>query len=196
VEIAANVEHWDQVAAPPLESDAADRLTRVFRSVCDGLYRFILVRVHGDRETADELLQQTCHEAAKSQAMPTDVDECQAWLHGVARNLIRRHWRKANRSRVIEAADGSEAARQLAEAMESGPLPPEVLDRKETAQQILLAVTALPAESQRLVFAVYFEDRCQADVAHELGMTEKSVEMRLYRIRERLRTTLKDIDRL
>lgn len=195
MEIATTVESWEQVQVTQPVRDPAQRLEALFHSVCDGLYRFILVRVRGDREAADDLLQQTCHEAARSQSMPDDDEESQAWLFGVARNLIRRHWSKAKRSRAIGLDGGGASGLELAEAMESGPLPAELLGRAETSQQVLHAITSLRAESQRLVFAVYFDGRPHADVARELGISEKSVEMRLYRIRDRLRLALKDMDR-
>jgi RNA polymerase sigma-70 factor (ECF subfamily) len=79
--------------------------------------------------------------------------------------------------------------------MESRPLPDESLIKSEFIEQLLLAVTSLPADVQRLVFAFYFEGRSYAGIAEELGMTAKSVETRLYRARGRLRAILRDIER-
>ena len=79
--------------------------------------------------------------------------------------------------------------------MESRPLPPDVVARKELGHQLLLAVTALPASEQQLVFAFYFEGRSQAEIASDLGVTVKSIETRLYRTRQRLRTILRDVER-
>ncbi|MGD2111484.1 MAG: sigma factor, partial [Phycisphaerae bacterium] len=82
--------------------DRQERLRRVFRACGDGLYRFVLVRVGGDRHAADDLLQQTCHEAARHKRMPTDDTECEPWLYGIARNLVRKHWRQNGRNgRVV-----------------------------------------------------------------------------------------------
>ena len=175
--------------------DKQDRLRRVFRECGDGLYRFILVRIGGDRNTADDLLQQTCHEAAGHRRMPNDDTACEAWLHGIARNLIRRHWRQSGRNGRVIPLEDSGRSRQLVEDMESRPLPPDAVAQKESSNQLLLAVTALPASDQRVVFAFYFEGRSQADIAAELGVTVKSVEMQLYRARQRLRASLRDIER-
>lgn len=171
------------------------RLCRVFEATADGLYRFILVRVGGNRDSADELLQQTCHEAAKSRRLPQDDNECESWLFGVARNLIRKHWRTTGRDRERCTLEDSATARQLAEDMEARPLPEETLSRRETGHQLLLSVTRLPAEEQRLVFAFYFEGRSCAEIADELRLTPKSVEMRLYRVRHRLRSMLRGFER-
>ena len=195
MEMAATLSVCEQVEAEDATCVRRQRLSRVFQATCDGLYRFIVVRVGDDRHAADDLLQQTCHEAARSLRMPENDADCEAWLRGIARNLIRRHWRRAKRQRRCTLLEQGDEARKLSEAMESGPLPPEVLDRQETGRLVLLAVTSLPVADQRLVFAVYFQNRCQADIARETGGTVKSVEMRLYRIRDRLRAMLKNVER-
>ena len=150
----------------------------------------------GDRAAADDLLQQTCYVAVRRpRHIPPDDGVCEAWLRGIARNLIRQHWRRSKRRRGQVRLEDAQVSRQLAEDMESRPLPDESLIKAESIQQLLLAVTSLPADVQQLVFAFYFEGRSYAGIAEELGMTAKSVETRLYRARGRLRAILRDIER-
>ena len=172
-----------------------DRLLRVFRKISDGLYRWVLVRVGGDRHAAEDLLQQTCHEAARQRRRPTDDDKYEAWFRGIARNLVRRHWRQAKRRGRPISLENATVAAQLADDLDSRPLPPDAMIREESVRQLLLAVTSLPAADQRLVFAFYFENRSQADMADDLQTSVKSIETRLYRVRNRLRAILKDIER-
>lgn len=172
-----------------------NRLRRVFLKGGDALYRYLLVRVGGDSHVADDLLQQTCHEAARGRRLPDDDTECEAWLRGIARNLLRRHWRQTKRTRGQVPLENAGLARELAADMESQPLPDDSMIRDEAASQLMLAVTSLPAEDQRLIFAFYFEGRSQADIAQETAQSTKSVETRLYRVRHRLRATLRNIER-
>jgi RNA polymerase sigma-70 factor (ECF subfamily) len=171
-------------------------LHRAFDRSAVALYRFILVRVRGDRDAADDLLQQTCCEAGRrSNRLPDNGEACEAWLRGIARNLIRRHWRNAKRAaRMIPLGNG-ELARQLAADLESQPLPVDAMIRSEVTTQLLLAVTELSAAEQHLLFGFYFEQRPQADIARETGVSEKSVESRLYRARSRLREILRRMER-
>ncbi|MEE8169522.1 MAG: sigma-70 family RNA polymerase sigma factor [Phycisphaerae bacterium] len=165
-------------------------LQQAFAHCCDGLYRFVLVRVGGDRHAADDLLQQTCATAAGHARPPTQADECEAWLRGIARNLIRRHWRQRRRDNGHVPLEDAAGSRRLAEDMASRPLPPEILSLKESLDQLLLAVTALPSADQRLIFEFYFDGRLQADIAHTMGVTRKTIETRLYRARRQLRAIL------
>ncbi len=175
--------------------EAEDRLSQAFRNVADGLYRWILLRVGNDHHVAEDLLQQTCHEAARSRVGQVASDKYEPWLRGISKNLVRRHWRRLKRRGTQVCVENPDVARQLADDLESRPLPADMMIRDEVAQQLLLAVTSLPAAEQRLVFAFYFEGRSQADIAEELHASAKSVETKLYRVRNRLRDALKNIER-
>ena len=171
----------------------ADSVVReVFDRSADALYRFVLVRVGGNRDVADDLLQQTCCEAARHPRPPDGRDECEAWLRGIARNLVRRHWRNRKREADVIPLEDAALANRLADDLEARPLPPDVLIQRESVAQLLLAITSLSAADQSLIFDYYFEQRPQAVIARELGVTEKSVESRLYRVRGRLRAALRN----
>ena len=176
-------------------TDTEERLPEAFRSIADGLYRWILLRVGRHRHVAEDLLQQTCHEAARSRRRPVDDDKYEAWLRGIAKNLVRRHWRRSKRRGTQVSIENPDVARQLADDLESRSLPSDTMIRDEVSEQLLLAVTSLPADEQRLIFAFYFEGRSQAQIAEELHVSAKSVETKLYRVRNRLREVLRDIER-
>lgn len=176
------------------EEPRSERLRRVFERTCDGLYRFILIRAGNDRHAADELLQETCEIAAGHRRFPWDEDACEAWLRGIARNLLKKHWRQAAKRRALPL-HGARTSRELAEALESGPLPSEALTHDETVSQLMRAITALPAAEQRLIFEFYFDERPTVQIAGDLGVSVKSVESRLYRIRSRLRAELRSKER-
>lgn len=186
------------VAALPLEQDDAGRetdqsgvsLRRSFEACCGGLYRFILFRVGGDRHAADELLQQVCFVAIDHRRPPDDPAACEPWFRGIAVNLIRKHWRTVKRSNGHLRIDDDDQGGQLAEDMESRPLPPDLLASKEASDHLLKAITGLPATEQTLIFAFYFEGRSQNEIASSMDVTSKSIENRLYRARRQLRSIL------
>jgi RNA polymerase sigma-70 factor (ECF subfamily) len=95
---------------------------------------------------------------------------------------------------VVSIEDAALAG-ALADDLESRPLPGDALIKEESEAQLLLAVTSLSAADQGLIFAYYFDGRCQASIASDLGVTEKSVEARLYRARGRLREALRNVER-
>jgi RNA polymerase sigma factor (sigma-70 family) len=195
VGIAGTAANIGQLAAHKRTDDRRDTLRRVFERSAPGLYRFIYVRVGRDRHAADDLLQQTCCEAARHRRPPIDHDECEAWLRGVARNLIRRHWRTAKRWSGSSSLVDTALAERLADDLESRPLPVDALIKQESIAQLLLAITSLAAADQELILGFYFDGRSQAAIARDLNTSEKSVESRLYRARGRLRSALRNLER-
>lgn len=175
--------------------DRRDTLRKVFDRSGEALYRFILVRVRGDREAAEELLQQMCYEAVRHRDPPVGSDECEAWFRGIARNLVRRHWRRLKRQAGVVSLEEAALAERLANDLESGALTGDALIKRESVDQLLLAVTSLRTADQSLIFAYYFDGRSQADLASDLQITEKSIETRLYRARNRLRAALRNVER-
>lgn len=195
MEVAGTAARIERMAACERTTDGRDVLRQVFRRTGDALYRYILVRIGGDRDAADDLLQQTCCEAARHRRPPATQDECEAWLRGIARNLIRRHWRRLRRGRGRISLENAALASRLADDLETRPLPVDALIQEESIAQLLLAITSLPAADQSLIFAYYFDGRPQAAMARDLDVTEKSIESRLYRARGRLRAALRGTER-
>jgi len=195
VDLAGTPVRIEPSAACAQASKQRDVLREVFDRSAGALYRFVLVRVGGNRDVADDLLQQTCCEAARHPRPPDGRDACEAWLRGIARNLVRRHWRNHKREADVIPLEDAALANRLADDLESRPLPPDVLIQQESVTQLLLALTSLSAADQSLIVDYYFEQRPQAVIARELGVSEKSVESRLYRVRGRLRTALRNPER-
>jgi RNA polymerase sigma-70 factor (ECF subfamily) len=64
--------------------------------------------------------------------------------------------------------------------------------RSELQDQLLSAMAELPQDDQWLLYLFYRHSRTRGEIAAELGVTEKSVETRLYRARGRLRELLSE----
>lgn len=173
----------------------ADRLRRVFAARCDAIYGFIVVRVSGDRHAADDLLQQTCYEAAKKRRVPEPDDACEAWLFGIARNLVRKHWRTQKRRGVVLPLEDHDGGRNIVERMQAGALSADSISDPEMVTQLMLAITSMPATDQEIIFAFYFDGRSQQQIAEDQNTTVKSIEARLYRLRSRLRGKLQGLER-
>jgi RNA polymerase sigma-70 factor (ECF subfamily) len=173
--------------APPAELAAPLREALLLQ--LDALYRFILVRVGFDEAAADDVLQQTAETALRAETtVLAGVDSVEGWLRGVARNLVRRHWRE-NGKRSAKPHPDPDAGRRALAALESG-CPAEALSQRELRLALLWAVASLPAADQWLLYAVYRYGKSQQEIAAELGCTQKGIEMRLYRTRTRLRDAL------
>mgnify|MGYP003373683780 FL=1 len=105
-----------------------------------------------------------------------------AWLTAVARSTALNHVRGQRRDRSAGA---------LEEDMPSPtPTPEETVLRRERQQEVRQALDWLPAEEQALFYRKYYYLQPTAQIAAELGTTERAVEGRLYRLKKKLRRWL------
>ncbi len=185
----------DQSAVCQQQETTRDRLKRVFRKSCDGIYRFILVRVDHDRHAADDLLQQVCTVAAGHRRVPDEDNDCEAWMFGVAKNLIRKHWRQRKKDQGHVSLGDLDSTGTFVESLTSRPLSTGDMAREESLSQLMRAMTSLPAAEQRLIFDFYFDGLSQTQMADVHNTTTKSIEAKLYRIRIRLRAILENNER-
>lgn len=175
----------------PVASHGVD-LDAVFDRCADGLYRYFAVRTGGDPHLADDLMQQLWLQAVRH-AGRIPADAAEPWLRTVAANLIREHWRRQRRRPAhVPIADAALAA-DLARRLVTEELPEDVLVRREVHDQLLLAITLLCGDDQRLLLGRYVHGRSHAELARELGIGDRAVEGRLYRARQALRVALAEL---
>lgn len=182
----------DAQAAPDAERDAppaaAAAVQRCFERCADAFCRYFTVRA-GGADRADDLMQQLWLRARLA-ARDLRTDNPEPWLWRIAQNLLREAGRRRGRDALAGAVADPRLAAQIAAQMDEADLPDELLTRREARDQLLLALTSLPAELQELIIAFYFDGRSQADLARLHKMSERAVEGRLYRARLALRDRL------
>ncbi|MBN1553970.1 MAG: sigma-70 family RNA polymerase sigma factor [Phycisphaerae bacterium] len=186
--------------APGSDSDPSDiageteSLVDALERNAQGLWRFLWVRVGGDENLAEDLMQELCLQATRTYASARSARHIDAWLFGVARNVLRRHWRTITRRRRNLPEARVDVATELAGMLDSIPLPNDHIERNEVKEQVLLAVSSLPTDDQNLILRCYFDGQTQADIAADLGVSVRAVEGRLYRARLALRERLQHLD--
>jgi RNA polymerase sigma-70 factor (ECF subfamily) len=177
----------------PTGAECAD-VEAAFNRYKPALYRYLIVRVGGDAHLAEDLLQQLWLQTSGNGSAAVPEDELEFWLRGVARNLVRAHWRQSRQRPPHLPIAEPELARELADRLGGEELPPEILERKEVRDQLLLALTALPGAEQELIFGHYFSGRTHGELAAATGLSERAIEGRLYRARRWLQERLRHLE--
>jgi RNA polymerase sigma-70 factor (ECF subfamily) len=180
--------------APELCAESIEPLSDALQKNAQGLWRFLLVRVGRDENLAEELMQELCLQAARTYTKAGEAKHIDAWLFGVARNVLRRHWRTITRRRRNLPEVRADVGVELANLFDAEPLPSAYIERREVREQVLLAVSSLATEDQNLILLHYFDGRSQADIASDLGVSPRAVEGRLYRARVALRERLRHLE--
>lgn len=105
-----------------------------------------------------------------------------AWLTALTRNAA---LDRARHNKRAEPADGLSF-----ETPSQEPTPEETVLRQERKEAVNRALERLPSQDRLLFYRKYYYLQSNAQIASELGMTERAVEGRLYRLRKQLRKSL------
>lgn len=104
-----------------------------------------------------------------------------AWLTAITRNTALNHARRASGS----------SAEELSESTPSPELSPEeTLLKKERQEALKTALSRLSCKDRLLFYRKYYYRQSTAQIAAELGVTERAVEGKLYRVKKQLRKSL------
>ena len=104
-----------------------------------------------------------------------------AWLTAITRNTALNHARKALGSSAEELPEDTPAA---------GHTPEEAVLQRERQEAVRDALDRLPYRDRILFYRKYYYMQPTAQIAAELGMTERAVEGKLYRLKKQLRKML------
>jgi RNA polymerase sigma factor (sigma-70 family) len=150
------------------------------------------VAIHGyvarraGRRAADDLLADVWLRAFAARAgYDTRYRDARPWLYGIARNVLREHWRTSSSN---ETAVLDEASIDPWDGVDTR------LDAAERAKTVMSAVLALPAGEREVLLLVAWEQLSAAEAAEVLGVPQGTARSRLHRARASLRRVLSERD--
>ena len=184
----------DALAAVAARAQAGER--EAFRELIElttpRIYR-LAVRMLGDPDEADDVVQETYIRAWGRLDELRDPAAAMGWLARVARNAARdrlRWWKRRRRESFDEA--GAPLARMVAMA-DSAPLADEALAAAQTGAAVARAVAALPDKHRVVLLLREADGMSYEEIAESLGVAVGTVESRLHRARAALARKLERV---
>jgi RNA polymerase sigma-70 factor (ECF subfamily) len=153
-----------------------DDIRRIYRETVDDLFAFVARRSDGDRDFAEDITQETWLRAVRAWRTDGVPERPLAWLSTVAARLLSNHRRRTTAERFDDGAGDTLAA---PDANTNDPAVRESI--------VQVALSRLPALQALLLRAFHFERRPVAELAANMGISERGVEGRLRRARQKLR---------
>lgn len=138
------------------------------------LFRFF-VRLSGDRQTAEDLVQEVFFRMLKYRLTYTSGGQFIAWMYRIARNV---HLDGLARQRE-EAGAGPEDA--LESAPSAGPGPEERLRSAQQVQLLRRALHSLPVEKREVLVLSRYQNLKYDEIASVLNCEVGAVKVRVYR---------------
>lgn len=153
-----------------------------FRAAYTPLLRYIIAPILSDPRDREECLADVFLQVwRKIDQYDPYRGSLASWLTALARNTA------LNRLRAEQQHKAAELDETIPDGRDG---PEEILLRAEQARALRWAIVALPAGDRALFLRKYYYCQAIPQIAAELGLSERAVEGRLYRIRKRLRREL------
>lgn len=147
------------------------------------LLRYIIAPILSDLSDREECLSDVLMQVWQSiGGYRPELAALSTWLAALARNAALNRRRANARRRTVPLDDA---------VPDPAGSPEQEALRSELARAVRQAVEGLPTRDRALFLRKYRYYQSTAQIAAELGLTERAVEGRLYRIRRRLQTELR-----
>src|SRR5581483_3398453 len=158
-----------------------EAVRRLLDETGDLLYGFVFARVGGDRQAAEDVVQDVYLEAMRSAASYRGDAAVSTWLCAIARRRLGRHYERERRQAAAERG------LQLVKAEDGDPGPDHAVEERD---EIVRALGRLPALHRQVLVLKYLDGQAVAEIAEALGRSRVQVQSLLQRAREGLRHEL------
>ena len=155
----------------------------LFQKYYTPLIRYIVSPILNDSEDKEDCISEITMKIWDNiESFDSGKGSWNGWITAIARNTALRYTRKQK-----SAVSTEDIPLNLPS---TDPTPEEALIQKEREQMLANALSKLSQKERALFYRKYYYLQSTAQIAAELGATERAVEGKLYRIKKRLRKLL------
>jgi RNA polymerase sigma-70 factor (ECF subfamily) len=145
--------------------------------------RAIAFRVLHDATAAGDVVQDAFGRAWERLSYVREPSQFGTWLCGIVHNLAIDELRRWRMKHVLAAAHAARCDRSVSSPFDEAA-------RREERMKVGKAVAELDELSRALVMLRYYEDHVTRQIATEMNLSPAAVNMRLFRARNELRSSL------
>jgi RNA polymerase sigma-70 factor (ECF subfamily) len=188
--------HADRALARRILGGDEAAFRELFDRFFPRLYRFALARVDGDRDTAQDVVQQTFCNAIERLDSYRGEAALYTWYCQICRNVITDHYRRRQRGneRVVLLEDQPNVRAILdALAGPSGDEPETGVWRQQIHRVVEATLDALPGHYGEILEWKYLDGESVDEIARRLEVGPKAAESLLTRARVAFRTAISEV---
>jgi len=156
-------------------------LERIYDDTIVEFYSYVSRRCGGRRELAEDITQEAWFRALRHWRANGVPENPIGWLMTVAHNLIASYFRRHQAASLEETSP-----RDILAAVDAN----DVSDSAEVASILSIALSRIPRAEAQLLETFHYDRMKMSQLAELYGISERAVEGRLRRARERLRREL------
>jgi RNA polymerase sigma-70 factor (ECF subfamily) len=170
-----------------LKSGDPTAVVELYTAYADRIYSLVFNQVDGDRDAAQDIVQETFLAASKAARKFHGRSKVYTWLYSIAHNKIADFYRRKKREAKYQTISSDN---QLDLSPGSEPLVTEITESEEQSQAIQEILSSLPLHYKQVLMLKYAEEMPVAEISQVMGRSPKSIEGLLTRARRELRNRL------
>lgn len=159
-------------------------LDALYREHADTVYRYLLVRT-GSADLSEELTQESFFQAVRAVDSYDGSCKFSTWLIGIAKNVLRTHYRKQRQQPAVSLEDAPELCGASAE---------ETLFSGAGTEAILGVIHRVPEPGREVLYLRLLGDLSFRQIGDVLGQTETWARVTFYRAKQSVVKELKSND--
>ena len=163
-------------------ADPRKDFSEIYDKYIEKIYRFIFLKVNS-QDIAEDLTSETFLRVFES-FKTNNIENPQAFLYRVARNLVTDHYREKGRTQIVSADYVSVVD------------PEENLEKKailnSDMEQVRFALNSLKEDYQNVIAWYYLDDLPIVEVARMLDRSEEATRVLLHRALKALKNEIKE----
>jgi len=175
----AMLREWEEIKAA--QRDPA-RFRPLYDRYYEPIFRFVFRRCADEHLSADLCSQVFLRALQKLSGYTFQGVPFSAWLYRIAINEIGQYFRAQQRKRVVSVEE-----EQIGDIIDEVDLPHSDADQ----QRLIRAMDQLKDDDLQILELRFFEQRPFKEIAQILDITENNAKVRIHRVVERLRKTIK-----
>lgn len=166
----------------------------IYEAYFDQLFRYVYYRTGENIHLAEDIVQETFKELPGALAgFEAKTCDLYAYIVGIAKRKLSRHYAKNQRSRTVSAAFSSSGLAPLVEKLDKKSLTEEELGHQHLLKFLSVALSELSPLYAVILVDKYAHGKTVKEIARNLRKSEHAAESLLARARKRLRQAVNEL---
>jgi len=156
----------------------------LYTAYADRIYSLVFNQVDGDRDAAQDIVQETFLAASKSAGKFRGQSKVYTWLYSIANKKVADFYRRRRREAKYQTVS-EDSQIELVASPDEG-----TMESEEKRQAVQATLSSLPLHYKQVLILKYIEEMPVTEISQVMGRSPKSIEGLLTRARRELRDRL------
>ena len=168
-----------------------------FEVIYSGSKRYLFYTIYksvGDRNIAEDVLQETYLEIYKNLTSLRSIDAFRRWAAMVAQSRISRYFNK-NREQLFSSEEEMDEKIESEVEDDEDLLPESAVQNRETARLVMEIIDSLNPPQRDAIVAFYYNQMSIMEISQSTGVPENTVKTNLRRGKEKIKTGILELEK-